>query len=70
MIGEPFGVLGMDAAGHVSWLQLETAEGLKALAELAELEGVPPSGLDDIRQGRKLADLELRQALGRIGRPS
>jgi hypothetical protein len=30
---------------------------------------VPRSGLDDIRQGRNLADLELRQALGRIGAP-
>jgi CheY-like chemotaxis protein len=69
VIGDPFGVLGMDAAGHVSWLQLETPDGLKGLAELAELEGVGPSKLDDIRQGRQLADLELRQALGRIGPP-
>jgi CheY-like chemotaxis protein len=65
VIGDPFGVLGMDVAGHVTWLQLETPDGLKALAELAELEGVPPAGLEDIRQGRKLVDLELRQALGR-----
>ncbi|MBA3771200.1 MAG: response regulator [Ramlibacter sp.] len=67
VIGDPFGVLGINAAGQVSWLQLETVEGLNALAELAELEGVPPSGLEDIRQGRKLVDLELRQALGRLG---
>lgn len=65
VIGDPFGVLGMDAVGNVSWLQLETADGLKALTELAELEGLPPARLEDIRQGRKLADLELRQALGR-----
>ena len=69
VIGDPFGVLGMDAAGHVSWLQLETPEGLKALAELAELEGVSPSNVEDIRQGRQLTDLELRQALGREGPP-
>jgi hypothetical protein len=69
VIGEPFGVLGMDAAGNVSWLQLETADGLKALAELAEIEGVPPAGLEDIRAGRKLADLELRQALARTEAP-
>jgi CheY-like chemotaxis protein len=69
VIGDPFGVLGMDAAGHVSWLQLETPDGLKALGELAELEGVSPSDVDDIRQARKLADLELRQALGRGGAP-
>jgi len=65
VIGDPFGVLGMDAAGNVSWLQLEMADGLKALTELAELEGVKPAGLQDIREGRRLADLELRQALGR-----
>lgn len=69
VIGEPFGVLGMDAAGHVSWLQLETREGLPALAELAELEGVPAARLEDIRHGRRLADLELRQALSRTSAP-
>lgn len=64
VIGAPFGVLGINASGLVSWLQLETTEGLKALAELAELAGLSPAGLQDIRQGRKLADLELRQAIG------
>ena len=44
-------------------------DGLKSLAELAEIEGVAPSGRDEIRTGRKLADLELRQALGRKGAP-
>lgn len=65
VIGDPFGILGMDAMGNVSWLQLETISGLPALAELAELEGVKPAGLKEIRDGRRLADLELRQALGR-----
>lgn len=65
VIGQPFGVLGMDTAGRVSWLQLETRDGLHALAELADLEGVPAAGLEAIRHGHKLADLELRQALGR-----
>jgi CheY-like chemotaxis protein len=69
VIGDPFGVLGMDASGNVSWLQLETLDGLNALAELAELEGVKPAGLEDIRSGRKLANLELRQALGRTAAP-
>ncbi|MDB5875405.1 MAG: putative response regulator, atypical CheY [Ramlibacter sp.] len=62
-VGSPFGVLGMDATGHASWLQLETREGLGALAELAELEGVPPAAVEEIRAGRSLANLELRQAL-------
>jgi CheY-like chemotaxis protein len=69
VIGDPFGVLGMDASGNVSWLQLESADGLKALAELAEIEGVAPAGLEDIRAGRRLADLELRQALPRSEPP-
>ena len=69
VIGQPFGVLGMDRAGGVGWLQLETREGLQALAELAEIEGVPATGLQEIRAGRKLADLELKQALGRRGQP-
>ena len=69
VIGQPFGILGLDATGHVSWLQLETTDGLKAQAELAELEGVAASGLDDIRQGRCLADLELRQALANRSAP-
>lgn len=63
VIGDPFGVLGMDAAGHASWLQLEAPQGLAALAELAQLEKVPAAGLEDIRAGRSLANLELRQAL-------
>ena len=64
VLGEPFGILGMDASGVVSWPQLETRDGLKALAELAELEGVEAHGLAEIRSGRKLVNLELRQALG------
>jgi CheY-like chemotaxis protein len=63
VIGEPFGVLGMDAAGKIGWLQLETREGLPALAELAEVAGVPSAGIQEIRAGSKLADAELRQAL-------
>lgn len=63
VIGDPFGVLGMDAAGKIGWLQLETREGLRALAELAEVAGVPAAGVNEIRSGAKLADLELRQAL-------
>jgi CheY-like chemotaxis protein len=68
-IGDPFGVLGVDAAGRVSWLQLEQASSLGELVQLAEAEGIPASQLADIRQGRKLVDLELRQALGRKGPP-
>ena len=54
VIGEPFGILGMDLSGAVSWLQLEPASGLEALAEVAQVEGVPAEGLEDIRAGRML----------------
>lgn len=63
VIGAPFGVLGMDAAGRISWLQLETRPGLPALAEVAEVAGIPAAGVQDIRQGLSLTDIELRQAL-------
>jgi CheY-like chemotaxis protein len=67
VLSDPFGVLGMDAAGNVGWLQLETPAGLRAQSELAELEGMGPAALDDIRNGRRIANLELRQALGGRG---
>ena len=69
VIGAPFGVLGLDASGQVSWLQLETREGLKAQAELAEVEGLGRPALDDIRQGQRLTNLELRQSLGNTMSP-
>ncbi len=64
VIGDPFGILGMDSEGRVSWLQLETREALRALAELGEVEGLSATQLQDIREAHKLANLELRQALG------
>jgi CheY-like chemotaxis protein len=64
VIGEPFGILGMDGGGAVQWLQLEDPSHLADLAELAEAAGLPPQAVNDVRQGRKLADLELRQSLG------
>ncbi len=67
VMGEPFGVLALDGAGRVGWLQLETREGLATMAELAQLEGMGGPRLEDIRSGRRLASLELRQALGLHG---
>lgn len=63
VIGEPFGVLGLDANGHASWLQLEPAGGLADMAELAEAEAMPQNAVQEIRTGRSLVDLELRQSL-------
>ena len=64
VIGEPFGVLGMEANGAASWLQLEHATRLDPLAELCEAERMSLREVADVRAGRKLAALELRQALG------
>jgi len=69
VIGQPFGILGMDADGLVSWLQLEPAAGLAELAELAESQGVDAEAATGIRQGRHLVDLELQQALGQSRPP-
>lgn len=63
VIGQPFGAIGLDAAGHASWLQLETREGLEGMAELAGLQGLEGQALQDIRKGRSLVSIELRQAL-------
>ena len=60
-------ILGVDAEGRVSWLQLETSAGLAELAELAEAAGLGAAAADDIRAGRTLVDLELQQALGHPG---
>ncbi len=65
VIGDPFGVLGIDNQGHVSWLQLETEAGLNDMADIAIAEGLDSDTVEDIRAGRKLVNLELRQALGR-----
>ncbi len=64
LIGDPFGVLGLDGAGRVSWLQLEGRQGLPALAELAHEEGLPTQAVHDIHGGARLASPELRQSLG------
>ena len=63
VIGEPFGILGMDAAGYASWLQLESPAGLPALAEVAVQAGLDAQAVDDIRHGRRLANVELGAAL-------
>ncbi len=69
VIGQPFGILGMDADGAASWLQLEPAAGLAELAELAESQGVDAAAAAGIREGRHLVDLELQQALGHSAPP-
>ena len=69
VIGAPFGVLGLDAVGQASWLQLEHRDNLRDLAELAWSQGITATEVEDIRAGRKLVDLELQQALN-SGQPA
>ena len=64
-IGEPFGVLGIDGAGRVSWLQLEPVGELAALAKAAARYGATPCEQDDIRHGRCISDYKLQKCLGR-----
>jgi CheY-like chemotaxis protein len=64
VIGEPFGILGIDAAGMVSWLQLEPACELASLADAAGRHGATPAEQDDIRSGRSISDLKLQKCLG------
>ncbi|MGH8857150.1 MAG: response regulator [Polaromonas sp.] len=69
VIGAPFGVLALDHKGGVSWLQLEPAENLPELAEMAESQGWDAPTVQDIRDGKKLIDLELQLALGANHKP-
>lgn len=64
VIGSPFGVLALDQKGGVSWLQLEPAENLPELAEMAASQGWDAPTVQDIRAGKRLLDLELQLALG------
>lgn len=67
VIGEPFGILGMDQDGRCQWLQLEFSAALDELAELASTAGL---GLDVVRAvqaGECLPAVELHQQLGLRG---
>lgn len=61
--GAPFGVLALDPKGGVHWLQLEPAENLQELAEMAQSQGWDADTVRDIRSGNRLLDLELQLAL-------
>jgi CheY-like chemotaxis protein len=63
VIGAPFGVLALDRKGSANWLQLEPAENLPELAEMAASQGWDAVTVQDVAAGRKLIDLELQLAL-------
>lgn len=63
-IGAPFGILALDAMAQAMWLQLEPADRLQELAEMAESQGCDAITVQQVRSGKKLIDLELQLALG------
>jgi len=63
VLGEPFGVLGLTAAGECHWLQLEPTASLRDLAELAGSAGLGFDVVRSIENGRQLAAIELHQQL-------
>lgn len=69
VIGSPFGVLALDAAAKVAWLQLEPTDRLIELAEIAESQGWSAENVQDVRAGRKLIDAELQLATGSGQKP-
>lgn len=69
VIGAPFGVLALDRQGDASWLQLEPSANLPELADMAESQGADAATVQEIRDGKKLMNLELQLALGAGHRP-
>ena len=67
MLGEPFGVLGLDAEGQVSWLQLRTRTELLGVAEAGHKWGLPEDVLAALKEGRNMISPELQTSLGLHG---
>ena len=69
VMGAPFGMLALDDKGAVSWLHLEPADKLPALAELAAAQSWDETTLKNIRAGNTLPDTALQLALGSAAPP-
>lgn len=67
ILGDPFGILGMDLAGDVVWLQLESRDHLDELAEISVTYGMDHGTADRVRAGALLSNVQLRQALSMQG---
>lgn len=68
LIGQPFGILGADTQGNVSWLQLELRDNLNEHAELLEAalgSNASPEACAQVRGGFRLANLEFQLSLRR-----
>lgn len=64
-IGKPFGVLGQDHWGGVSWLQLQPASSLHRAASEAADSGFAAKDVRAIGEGRCVTDIEFQHGLGR-----
>lgn len=60
----PFGFLGVNAKGVVSWLQLAFESELEQIAHLASQQGLDSKGIEKISKGALLANTILYSALG------
>jgi CheY-like chemotaxis protein len=67
VLGEPFGVLGLDADGCCQWLQLEPTGALDEPAELAGTAGLGLEVVRAVQNGQLLPAVELHQQLGLRG---
>lgn len=67
VLGEPFGVLGLDTEGGCQWLQLEPSGALDEPAELAGTAGLGPEVVRAVQRGQLLPAVELHQQLGLRG---
>lgn len=67
VLGEPFGILGLDTQGHCLWLQLEPTHTRGALTELASTAGLPPDLMRSVQAGQRVPAVELHQQLGLQG---
>lgn len=67
VLGEPFGLLGLDTDGRCQWLQLEPTGALDDLAELASTAGLGLDVVHAVQAGQRLPAVELHQQLGLQG---
>jgi CheY-like chemotaxis protein len=66
VLGEPFGVLGLRADGRLSWIQIETREGLSELGDSLAEFGWDAPGMARVRAGEALPNVELVSQLDGI----
>lgn len=69
VIGDPFGVIGVERPGTVSWIQLEPTAQLPVLAALAEQWGASTQESEQIRRGLAISDGRLLGDLGSDRKP-